>query len=237
MVTNMDCFTNYEFIYYWNCLYQWILHFWFNINISSVVIDYCNVLQTMHLSIFLITIVTIIYMCVICYRIPYVMVYYVMFTCKLSFRQYSFNNISKIDNTFQIIIIIVTFLIYMLVKLPIHFIKIIYLYLFGMSATTGNHFNTIIVQCVNVTQLILYTCISLDVFPQFLNHTFIYLYSKGILLTFLLDKLVNNLCKCIICISNTIIEGQFKVFLIFFIYCIQKYDLMFVIGFYSYVFT
>ena len=132
----------------------------------------------MHLSIFLITIVTIIYMCVICYRITYVMVYYVMFTCKLSFRQYSFNSIIKIDNTIQIIIIIVTFLLYMLVKLPIHFTEIIYLYLFGtynMSATTGNYFNIIIIQCVNVAQLILYTCISLDVFLEFLNHTLIYL--------------------------------------------------------------
>ena len=66
-----------------------------------------------------------------------------MFTCKLSFRQYSFNSIIKIDNTVQIIRIIVTFLLYMLVKLPIHFTEIIYLYLFGkynMSATTDNCF-------------------------------------------------------------------------------------------------
>ena len=41
----------------------------------------------------------------------------------------------------------------------INFTEIIYLYLFGMynmSGTTGNHFNIIIIQCVNVTQLILY---------------------------------------------------------------------------------
>ena len=158
----------------------------------------------MHLSKFLITII---YMCLICYRITYVMVYYVMFTCKLSFIQYSFNNIIIIDNTIQIIIIIVTFLLYMLVKLSIHFTEIIYLYLFGtynMSATTGNYFKRIIIQCVNVTQLILYTCISLDVFPEFLNHTLIYFYYKGILLI-LLDKSLNNLWECIICISKTII--------------------------------
>ena len=72
----------------------------------------------------------------------------------------------------------------MLVKLQNHFTEIIYLYLFGtynMSATTGDHFNRIIVQCVNVTQLILYTSISLDVFPEFINHTLIYFYYKGIL--------------------------------------------------------
>ena len=121
MVTNMDCFTNYEFIYYWNCLYRWILHFWFNI--SSVVIYYCNALQTMHAFIFLISIVTIIYMCVICYRITYAMVYYIMYTCKLSFTQYSFNSRIKIDNTIQIIIIIVRFILYILVKLPIHLLQ------------------------------------------------------------------------------------------------------------------
>ena len=94
-------------------------------------------------------------------------------------------------NTIQIIIIIVTFILYMLIKLPNHFTEIIYLYLFGtynMSAINGYHFNRIIIQCVNVTQLILYTYISLDVFPEFLKHTLIYFYYKGILLTFLLDK-------------------------------------------------
>ena len=169
----------------------------------------------MHSFIFLISIVTIIDMCVICYIITYVMVYYVMYTCKLSFTQYSFNSIIKIDNTIQIIIIIVTF-----IKLPIHFTEIIYLYWFGtynMFATTGNYFNRIIIQCVNVTQLILYTCISLDVFPEFSNHALYFCY-KGILLI-LGDKLLNNVCECIICICNTIIEGQFKVFqIIYFIY-------------------
>ena len=218
MVTNMDCFTNYD-IYYWNCLYRWILHFWFNI--SSVAIYYFNALQTMHAFIFLISIVTIIYMCVICYRITYAMVYYIMYTCKLSFTQYSFNSRIKIDNTIQIIIIIVTFILYILVKLPIHFTEIIYLYLFGtysMFATTGNYFNIIIIQCVNVTQLILYTCISLDVFPEFSNHALIYFCYKGILLI-LFDKLLNNLCECICCICNTIMEGQFRVFqIIYFLY-------------------
>ena len=128
MVTNMNCFTNYEFINYWKCLYQWNLHFWFNI--SSVVIYYYNAFQTMHLSVFLVTIVTIIYRWVICYKITYVMVDYVIFTYKLSVRQYSFNNIIKMDNTTQIIINIETFLLYTLIKLPIHFTEIIYLYLF-----------------------------------------------------------------------------------------------------------
>ena len=71
-------------------------------------------------------------------------------------------------------------------------------------------------------------------FPEFLNHTLIYFYYKGILLI-LLDKLLNNLCECIICISKTIIEGQFKVFQFFKTNCIRKYDLMFGIDFYSYV--
>ena len=35
---------------------------------------------------------------------------------------------------------------------------------------------------------------------------------------FLFDKLPNNLCECMICISKTIIEGQFKAFLIFLLY-------------------
>ena len=87
-----------------------------------------------------------------------------------------------------------------------------------MFATTGNYFNIIIIQCVNVTQLILYTCISLDVFPELSNHALIYFYYKGILLI-LLGKLLNNLCDCIRCICNTIIEGQFKVFqIIYFLY-------------------
>ena len=135
---------------------------------------YYNAFQTMHLSTFLIIIVTIIYMCVICYRITNVIVYYGMFTRKLSFRQYSFNNIINQDNTTQIIIYNDPFLLHMLIKLPIHFTGIIYLYyyLFGrynMSVITGNHFNIIIVQCVSVTQLIIYTCILLDVFPEFLT--------------------------------------------------------------------
>ena len=41
--------------------------------------------------------------------------------------------------------------------------------------------------------------------------TLIYLYYKGILFTFLLDKLPNNVWECITCISKTIIQGQFKV--------------------------
>ena len=64
---------------------------------------------------------------------------------------------------------------------------------YNTFATTGNYFNRIIIQCVNVTQLILYTCISLDVFPEYSNHAFIYFYYKGILILF--DKLLNNLCE------------------------------------------
>ena len=70
-----------------------------------------------------------------------------------------------------------------------------------------------------MTQLILYTFISLDVFPEFLNHILIYLYYKGIL-----DKLPYNLSECIICFGKTKLEGQFKVLLIFVIFSSTVYS-------------
>ena len=48
--------------------------------------------------------------------------------------------------------------------------------------------------------------------------TLIYFCYKGILLI-LFDKLLNNLCECIRCICNTIMEGQLRVFqIIYFLY-------------------
>ena len=69
------------------------------------------------------------------------------------------------DNPIQIIRIIVTFILYMLVKLRNHLTEIMYLYLFGtynMSAMTGNHFNRMIVQCESIDSIYMYMveCVS-----------------------------------------------------------------------------
>ena len=81
-----------------------------------------------------------------------------MFTCKLSFRQYSFNNIIKIDNTIQIPITIVTFLLYMLVKLPIHFTLFYICMLTNLNDIVMNLL-VLYYECVFSTYCILHFCI------------------------------------------------------------------------------